>query len=184
MVVQRVAEGETVVEMNLRNSPSGGTVTGMTRLMRLIRAHLDRYGVTQAEFARRVGTSPQTVQNWRDEIRALPDAKHLHGVAEVIGVPYVLVLEAVLTDAGYLDSDIEDAASLEARMRRAVGAAPAVLDDLWFAVNRLKAERDLLGEVAPPSDTAESRAAADLIARMLSRGLDGDDSDNSGHQAG
>lgn len=166
--------------MNLHNEPSDGTVTGMTRLMRLIRAHLDKYGVTQSEFARRAGTSPQTVQNWRDEIKALPEARHLKGVADVTGLPYVVVLEAALADAGYLDTDIETGAQIEARMRRAVQADPSVLDDVWFSVNRLKAERELLGEVGPPADNAESRAAADLITRMLRRGFQSDDRDNSG----
>lgn len=176
----RVAQVGEVVSMNLHNEQPDGTVSHMTRLMRLIRAHLDRYGVTQAEFARRAGTSPQTVQNWRDDIKALPEARHLAGVANVIGKPYIVVLDAALADAGYLDSDIDDSATLEARIRRSVLADPAVLDNLWFAVNRMKAERQLLGEVSPPTDTAESRAAADLIARMLSRGLEGDDSDDSG----
>lgn len=155
----------------------------MTRLMRLIRQHLDRYGVTQSEFARRAGTSPQTVQNWRDQIKALPDARHLLGVAEVTNLPYVVVLDAALADAGYLPSDVDDVATLEARMRRSVRDNPAVLDDLWFAVNRLKAEQQMLGEVSAPSSSAESRAAADLIARMLRRGLDADDSDNGGQQS-
>lgn len=152
----------------------------MTELMRLIQSHLDRYGVTRAEFARRAGTSPQTVQNWRDEIKALPDAKHLRGVAEVIGVPYVVVLNAALVDAGYLDSVADDAAALEARIRAAVGADPAVLDDVWFTVNRVKAEQQLAGAV---SDQSESRSAADLIARILRGGFDGDDRDNGGEQA-
>ena len=151
----------------------------MTELMRLIQAHRDRYGVSRAEFARRAGTSPQTVQNWRDEIKAIPDVRHLKGVAEVTGLPYVVVLDAALVDAGYRDTVTDDAATLEARMRRAVDADPAVLDDLWFAVNRIKAEREL----GQRSDQSQSRAAADLIARILGGGFDGDDRDNGGEQA-
>lgn len=108
----------------------------MTELMRLIQAHIDRYGVTRATVARRAGMSPQTVHNWRDEIKALPDADHLRGIAEVIGVPYIVVLDAALSDAGYRDSSIDTADMLEARMRRAVDADPNILDDLWFAINR------------------------------------------------
>lgn len=71
--------------------------------MRLIQDHLDRYGVTRAEFARRAGTTPQTVQNWIDRRTTLPRPEHLHGVANVIGKPYRVVLDAALVDAGYLD---------------------------------------------------------------------------------
>lgn len=58
----------------------------MTELMRLIQGHLDKYGVTRAEFARRAGTTPQTVQNWKDRPTTLPRREHLEGVARVIGV--------------------------------------------------------------------------------------------------
>lgn len=73
--------------------------------MRLIQGHLDRYGVTRAEFARRAGTTPQTVQNWKDRPTTLPRREHLEGVAQVIGVPYAVVLAAALKDAGYQDHD-------------------------------------------------------------------------------
>lgn len=78
----------------------------MTELMRLIQGHLDKYGVTRAEFARRAGTTPQTVQNWKDRPTTLPRREHLEGVARVIGVPYEVVLGAALTDAGYSDAPI------------------------------------------------------------------------------
>lgn len=77
----------------------------MTELMRLIQGHLDKYGVTRAEFARRAGTTPQTVQNWKDRPTTLPRREHLEGVAQVIGVPYEVVLSAALKDAGYQDHD-------------------------------------------------------------------------------
>lgn len=77
----------------------------MTELMRLIQGHLDKYGVTRAEFARRAGTTPQTVQNWKDRPTTLPRREHLEGVARVIGVPYTVVLNAALKDAGYREDD-------------------------------------------------------------------------------
>ncbi len=82
----------------------------MTELMRLIQTHLDRYGVTRAEFARRAGTTPQTVQNWKDRPTTLPRREHLEGVARVIGVPYKVVLDAALKDAGYQDDELPVAA--------------------------------------------------------------------------
>jgi transcriptional regulator with XRE-family HTH domain len=136
----------------------------MTELMRLIQQHLDRYGVTRAEFARRAGTSPQTVQNWMHEIRALPDAKHLQGVADVIGVPYVVVLDAALADAGYLNAASSTAADIEARVRAAADADDSVIDHLWVAVNRIKAEHVLAGpETVDPTD---------LLTRILRQQTD------------
>ena len=90
----------------------------MTELMRLIQAHLDRYGVSRAEFARRAGTTPQTVNNWRHELKSLPDATHLRGVAEVTGLPYLIVLDAALVDAGYRPRAVE------------------VDRNIWFSVGR------------------------------------------------
>ena len=85
----------------------------MNELRRLIQAHLDKYGVTRAEFARRAGTKPQTVQNWWDNPTTLPQRKHLEGVAAVIGVPYAVVLAAALKDAGYQDDGMPMAARTE-----------------------------------------------------------------------
>jgi lambda repressor-like predicted transcriptional regulator len=82
-------------------------------LMGLIQAHLDKYGVKRAEFARRAGTTPQTVQNWIDRPTTLPRREHLEGVARVIGVPYAVVLAAALKDAGYQDDGMPMAARTE-----------------------------------------------------------------------
>lgn len=75
--------------------------------MQLIQAHLDKYGVTRAEFARRAGTTPQTVQNWKSRPGTLPKPEHLRGVADVIGVPFETVLNAALRDAGYSRNEAE-----------------------------------------------------------------------------
>jgi transcriptional regulator with XRE-family HTH domain len=87
----------------------------VSELLNLIQAHLDRYGVTRSEFARRAGTTPQTVQNWKDRPTTLPRREHLEGVARVIGVPYEVVLNAALQDAGYSDGDLPMAARTEDR---------------------------------------------------------------------
>ncbi len=86
-----------------RHVPKTGKITPVSELLDLIQAHLDRYGVTRSEFARRAGTTPQTVQNWKDRPTTLPRREHLEGVARVIGVPYEVVLSAALQDAGYSD---------------------------------------------------------------------------------
>jgi transcriptional regulator with XRE-family HTH domain len=97
-------------------------------LMKLIQAHLDRYGVSRAEFARRAGTTPQTVQNWKDRPRTLPKAHHLRGVANVIGLPYETVLKAAMIDAGYSPNDSEPVTPRTA-LRSSVARAKLKIDD-------------------------------------------------------
>lgn len=134
----------------------------MPELMALIQSHLDRYGVTRAEFARRAGTTPQTVQNWRDR-GTLPRAEVLHGVADVIEAPYLVVLDAALVDAGYRDSMVDDIKALEARIVRLAKADPAALHRIAVFVADIEAE---LGEGRDAVPTAE------LIAELLRRGGD------------
>lgn len=75
-----------------------------SELLKIVQAHLDQTGVSEAEFSRRIGAAPQTVNAWRKRgIRALPDARHLRGVADVTGEPYDTVLRAALIDTGYVD---------------------------------------------------------------------------------
>ncbi len=75
----------------------------MPQLMSIIDAHLEKYGVREAAFARTVNASPQTISAWRHRgIRALPTAALLRSVADITGHPYLEVLDAALTDAGYL----------------------------------------------------------------------------------
>lgn len=106
---------EAVIE-RLMPRRNRGTLRPMTELMRLIQGHLDKYGVTRAEFARRAGTTPQTIQNWMDRPTTLPRREHLEGVARVIGVPYGVVLAAALKDSGYADAgDLPIAARTEER---------------------------------------------------------------------
>lgn len=92
----------------------------MSELMRLIQSHLDRYGVTRATFAKRVGTTPQTVQNWKSRSTTMPRPEHLKGVAKETGIPYLIVLDAALMDAGYRDSLADDLDALEVRIARYV----------------------------------------------------------------
>lgn len=81
-------------------------------LWKIIQKHLDDYGVREAEFARRIGTSPQTVSSWKKRgIRSLPTKDLLVGVSDVTRQPYDVVLTAVLHDIKYLPKDVvQDAA--------------------------------------------------------------------------
>lgn len=75
----------------------------MPELISIIDAHMDKYGVREAAFARTVNASPQTINAWRHRgIRALPSPALLRSVADITGRPYREILDAALTDAGYL----------------------------------------------------------------------------------
>lgn len=151
----------------------------MNELVRLIQGHLDRYGVTRAAFARRCGTTPQTMQNWWGPMAALPMAKHLRGVAEVTGIPYLTVLDAALVDVGYRDSMVDDLPALKDQLGRA-GQDPVVLRELAAFVADMAvsaaAER-------PASDDVESRSAGQVIADLLMGDVDRDNGDNGGQSA-
>jgi hypothetical protein len=69
----------------------------------IIQAHLDRYGVREAAFARKIGTVSQTTSNWKHRgLSQLPKRELLEAVARETSTPYEAVLRAVLTDIGYL----------------------------------------------------------------------------------
>lgn len=71
--------------------------------------HLDDYGVREAEFARRIGTSPQTVSSRKKRgLKTLPDKKVLVGVPDVTRRSYDEVLDAVLHDISYLPRDVRN----------------------------------------------------------------------------
>ncbi|QDP44163.1 immunity repressor [Gordonia phage JuJu] len=80
----------------------------MSELWEIIQTHLDQTGVREAEFARRIGTSPTTVNSWKNRgVRSLPERRLLQAVAdEIDGVKYRDVLAAVLTDIGYADPSL------------------------------------------------------------------------------
>lgn len=73
-------------------------------LWSIIQAHLDRYGVYEAVFARRMGTKPQTINTWKNlGVKRLPERWLLEAVAREARTPYEDVLRAALLDTGYLD---------------------------------------------------------------------------------
>lgn len=74
----------------------------MSKLWAIIQAHLDEYGVREAAFARRMGTSPQTLSSWKHRgLKQLPERWLLEAVAREARTTYEAVLEAVLDDIGY-----------------------------------------------------------------------------------
>ncbi|MDL9944217.1 hypothetical protein QSJ19_01190 [Gordonia sp. ABSL11-1] len=115
----------------------------MGELWKIIQEHLDAYGVREAEFARRIGSSPQTVNSWKKRgIRNLPERRLLLAVSEITGRDYADVLQAALTDSEYLGD------TLPAAARRGQGKAKGEL---------LRDEHAKLGEEAD-ADGPESGA--------------------------
>lgn len=149
-------------------------VCPVPELMRLIEGHLDRYGVTRAEFARRIGTRPQTIQNWKDKTTILPQAELLRGVANVIDAPYLIVLDAALVDSGYRDTTVDDVRTLEVRIKALADRDPAGLRQLAAYVRLLEREID-----AEDESGHASRDLADRIADIIRREFDPNDSGNS-----
>lgn len=75
----------------------------MRELIGIVQAHMDQYGVSEAEIARRIGATPQTVNQWRNgELKQLPRQKYLQSLAELTKTDYVTVLSAALVDANYI----------------------------------------------------------------------------------
>ncbi|WP_280317248.1 hypothetical protein [Nocardia wallacei] len=115
----------------------------MSEFLGIIQAHMDRTGVREAEFARRIRLTPQAVNTWRHRgIRRLPERRILDAVAEVTGVDYTRVLFAVLRDTGYLGTTTPP---VTAPIRHELDAAlaqqdgPRLGDGIDYAVER---ERD------------------------------------------
>jgi hypothetical protein len=74
----------------------------MGQLWGLVQAYIDRHGTSERQLAKRLGYSSSGVfSNWRDP-RQLPSSQALARFSGLSGTPYQRVLDAALTDAGYL----------------------------------------------------------------------------------
>jgi len=94
-------------------------------LWSIIQAHLDRYGVYEAVFARRMGTSPQTINTWKVKgVKRLPERWLLEAVARETGTQYSAVLHAALVDTGYLPDPVTPVLDGEAQLPPVPAAAP------------------------------------------------------------
>jgi hypothetical protein len=91
----------------------------MGELWRIIQAHLDRYGVREAAFARQIGTVSQTLSSWKHRgLKQLPSKDLLEAVARETTTPYEDVLAAVLVDIGYASVTPESADAAPVRSER------------------------------------------------------------------
>lgn len=107
----------------------------MRELIRIVQAHMDKYGVSEAEVARRIGAQPQTVNTWRNgEMKRLPQQHYLQALAELTKTPYPTVLSAALLDTGYITSPIDGQSDHVAAMVHLSFLADDVnsaVDDVW-----------------------------------------------------
>lgn len=76
----------------------------MGEVWKLIQAHqaAQEYRPSIRQIALRAGISPSALPKWQ-HLSALPKPENLHALARTINVPYRVLLEAALTDAGYID---------------------------------------------------------------------------------
>lgn len=79
----------------------------MGQVWRLIEEHQSStpYGASIREIARGAGIKESTLPRWK-ELRRLPEPEHLRALARQINVPYRVLLDAALTDCGYLTSRV------------------------------------------------------------------------------
>jgi hypothetical protein len=74
-------------------------------LMGLIDGYATRWGLSDADVARRIAITPHTLQEWRSHgVRRLPDRPVLEAIAAALAMEYQRVLQICLTDTGYLST--------------------------------------------------------------------------------
>lgn len=78
----------------------------MGQLFDIIQKHMDDqpYRVSQRQIAEKLDVSPTTLKNWRRPTKLI-DKEHLVSISRLTGVPYLRVLDALLTDIGYIAAE-------------------------------------------------------------------------------
>ncbi|GAB3167012.1 hypothetical protein GCM10027059_26970 [Myceligenerans halotolerans] len=74
-----------------------------SRAWGLIQAHLDRFQVSEAGFARRVGISAQALNSWKRGLNRLPKPEVIAAAAREAQVDRQELLDAFLVDMGHMD---------------------------------------------------------------------------------
>ena len=86
----------------------GREAQGVGKLYDIVQARIDSTGVTEATLAKRMGTSPQTINSWKNRgVRRLPEKWLLVALARETDTKYVEVLDAALHDSRYLPEEAE-----------------------------------------------------------------------------
>lgn len=115
----------------------------------LMQAHMDgqRYPVTKADLARRLGVTRQTVANWMAGT-AMPHPEHIRALTGVLDVSYTRVLDAALADRGYLPKEREGherpAAIAPARRAELVAYVEAKIADVQARKGMSDASRKVI----------------------------------------
>lgn len=131
----------------------------MGDVWKLIQQHQEAtpYGASIREIARAAGVRESTLPRWQN-LRRLPEPEHLRAVARQINVPYRVLLEAALTDTGYLEvrasaKDVRDHA--DPAPTNPAGGSPA--SDELARLRRRQEEAD----AAPVSEILGAAAEKD-----------------------
>lgn len=93
----------------------------MGRLFDIVEQYRARYAPhepTYSKIAAQVGVSRQTLLNWQTPTKLIAK-EHLVAIAEVTGVPYEAVLDALIDDIGYKRPG--DVVPLSERRRKVAG---------------------------------------------------------------
>ncbi len=98
----------------------------MSELKQLVENYTSRNERSMSWVARKMDVSPQTLSSWWHRgTKRLPTPENLRSLAAVLGVPYRYVLEAALTDAGYLPESLVKVTEHESVRLTATDAAEA-----------------------------------------------------------
>jgi len=136
----------------LPSSAGSGKVVDMGYLYDIAQRHLDAYSVRAAALAKRMGSSPQTLDSWKHRgLKQLPEKWLLEALARETRTPYGVVLIAVLRDTDYLPKEREHGG-----LNTAAIAAETVPDDAMSDLTAEEVER-LRTEASrpPPPESAD-----------------------------
>ncbi|WP_019971609.1 helix-turn-helix transcriptional regulator [Mycobacterium sp. 141] len=151
----------------------------MRQLIQIVQTHMDDYGVSEAEVARRIGATPQTVNTWRNgEMKQLPRRQYLTALAELTQTAYTTVLIAALHDTGYLAEPM----SIDAAYTALIISLAVDADELESAASDIDAVVDIaeMGEAhevitAIRNLVNEVNIVADAIHAVASQVVGGDE---------
>lgn len=108
----------------------------MNPLWDIVQAHLDKYGVREAELSRRIGASSPTLNQWKNRgVKGLPQKRLLLALARETGTSYEAVLDAALRSIGYLPEEAGEEHAERSAPTKAAGRTPAQ-DDYDRAARR------------------------------------------------
>lgn len=81
----------------------------------LVQAYIDRqpYPPSVRQIAGKIEVAPTTLTNWGSSLTDLPKRRTLVAFADLAGLPYQTVLDAVLHDIGYLPEAVARAGAEE-----------------------------------------------------------------------